>query len=170
MKVSRPRTLALAALLLVGAAACATLRDVLQPPEFRSAEGRQAELRLLGPSTQRPLGGAAVRLYARVHNPNPLALTLSSLKGQFYLQDSRAADVDFPMGVPMPAGQDTVIPLDIALSFSDIPALADAARRWLAGQSVGYRLEGTVGVDAGALGQPTFGPSTLLQGQVAVTR
>ncbi len=171
MKRSARRVGVRVALVLgVGAAACATLKDIVQPPEFSSASDRTSELRLLGPSADRPLGGAGIRLWARVHNPNPLALTLAALRGQLYLEDTRAGDVDFPLGVPMPAGQDTVIPLDVALSFSDLPALADVARRWFGGQSLAYRLDGTVTVDAGALGQPTFGPSTLLRGDVAVRR
>jgi len=31
---------------------------------------------------------------------------------------------------------------------------------------VAYRLEGTIGVDAGQLGQPVFGPLTLLRGDI----
>ena len=161
---------ALAVIVLGAVAGCATLRNVIQPPEFREADGRDAEFRLVGPSADRPLGGAAVRLWAEVHNPNPLSLTLSALSGRLYVSDTRAADVDFPLGVPMLAGQDTVVPLDIGLSFSDLPALADVARRWLAGQTLPYRLDGTVTVDADALGQPTFGPSTLLTGELTVRR
>ena len=32
------------------------------------------------------------------------------------------------------------------------------------GGSVGYRLDGTMTLDAGLLGRPSFGPMTLLQG------
>ena len=38
------------------------------------------------------------------------------------------------------------------------------------GGSVRYDLQGTVGVDAGVLGQPTFGPMSLLSGSMRVTR
>jgi hypothetical protein len=33
-------------------------------------------------------------------------------------------------------------------------------------QPLAYRLEGTIGVDAGRLGQPVFGPLRLLQGEI----
>jgi hypothetical protein len=39
-------------------------------------------------------------------------------------------------------------------------ALRQASR----GQAVNYRLEGILGIEAGRLGQPTFGPMTLLTG------
>ena len=42
-----------------------------------------------------------------------------------------------------------MIPIDISISFANLPGLGGVARRILARQSVGYRLEGTVGVDAG---------------------
>jgi hypothetical protein len=42
--------------------------------------------------------------------------------------------------------------------------------RAVTGQTVGYRLDGTIGVDAGALGTPTFGPMTLLRGDAQVRR
>ena len=155
-----------------GTAACATLGlgDILQAPRVEGAESRTAELRLLPPSSQRPLGGAGVRLWARISNPNPLGLTLSTLAGDLYLEGSRAAEVNLPLGLPLPAQGDTVVPLDISIGFSDLPELAQLAQRWLAGSSVGYTLEGTLGVDAGALGQPTFGPMRLLSGSLDVRR
>ncbi len=169
---ARTALLAVAVVAAGGAAAsaCATLGQALQPPAISAASGRSAELRLLGPSTQHPLGAASVRLWAHVSNPNPLSLTLAALSGGLYLSDTHAADVDFPLGLPLRAAQDTVIPLDISVGFSEIPALANLARQWLSGQDVPYRLEGTMSVDAGALGQPSFGPMTLLQGEVPVRR
>ncbi|MGH7480535.1 MAG: LEA type 2 family protein [Longimicrobiales bacterium] len=161
-----------AAAAVVGlATACAGLglRDVIQAPRFEVA-GRQAELRLVGPSLEHPLGAAGVRLWTRVQNPNPIALTLAAVDGTFYLEDTRAATVDFPLGLPMPAGQDTVIPLDLTIGLRDVPDLAGLARRWFEGSTVDYRLDGTVAVDAGPLGQPSFGPSTLLTGELRVLR
>jgi hypothetical protein len=149
---------------------CATLGNVIQPPRFSVVSGRQAELRLVGPSLQNPMGGAAIRIWARVENPNGLGLTLAALRGNLFLEDTRAAAVDFPMGVPLVAGQDTIIPLDISIRFSDIPGLADVATRLLTRSALTYRLDGTVTVDAGLLGQPSFGPQTWLRGQVDVTR
>ena len=152
------------------AGACASLQGLLQPPRISAAQDSRAHLRLLGPSAQRPLGGANVRLWARVENPNAFGLTLTSLGGNLFLEGTRAGEVSLPLGLPLTAAQDTVIPLDIAISFADLPGLADAARRILLEQRVDYRLDGTFSVDAGPLGAPTFGPSTLLRGEVDVLR
>ncbi|MGH7475683.1 MAG: LEA type 2 family protein [Longimicrobiales bacterium] len=164
------RTAAFTTIPLLMACAGLGLGDVIRAPIFEVADGRTAELRLLGPSADQPLGGAALRLWARVQNPNPLGITLTALDGTLYMEGTRAAAVDLPLGLPLPAAGDTVVPLDIRLGFADLPDLADLARRWFAGSTLDYRLDGTVTVDAGALGQPTFGPETLLRGDVAVRR
>lgn len=159
--------LILLALLTVIASACATLeqlRGLVQAPKFEQEPGRQAEIRVLGPSLSLPAGGAGVRLWTRVTNPNPFSLTLGTLRGTLHLEDSRAADVDFPLGLPLRAGSEATIPIDLSISFADLPGLANVVRRAASRQPLAYRLEGTVGVDAGQLGQPTFGPMTLLRG------
>ncbi|MDQ3387902.1 MAG: LEA type 2 family protein [Gemmatimonadota bacterium] len=156
--------------LLVLLSGCATLGQVIQPPRFEVDGGRPAELRLTGPAPGRPLGGAALRIYARVQNPNPLAFTLSTLRGGLLLDGRQAAQVNFPLGIPLAAGAETIVPIDVGISFADVPGLADVITRTLTGGTVRYRLDGTVGVDAGVLGQPTFGPMTLLQGEVRPTR
>lgn len=161
---------ALAAAATVVACAGLGLGDVLQAPRFSAAEGRNAELRLVAPSSQSPLSGAAVRLWARVENPNPFGLALAALEGSLAFEGTRAANVDFPLGVPLLASADTVIPLDIMVGFSDLPGLADLAARLLTRSTIGYQLDGTVTVDAGALGRPKFGPSTLLHGDLVVRR
>ena len=155
---------------IIGACAGLGLGDLIQPPQFSVADGRQAELRLIGPSSGRPLGGASVRLWANVKNPNSLGVSLTALQGSLALEGTKAADVDFPLGVPLLAGQDTVIPLDINISFSDLPGLADVAGRLLTRSSVNYSLNGTVAVNAGPLGNPRFGPTTLLNGSLAIRR
>ena len=162
----------LVAAVAVMLAGCASLglNDVIQAPQFSVAQGRSAELRLTGPSVQSPLGGATIRLWAHVRNPNPLGIALSALDGSLALEGTRAANVSFPLGVPLLAKQDTIIPLDLTIRFSDLPGLADVASRLLTRSSVAYQLDGTVTVDAGVLGQPKFGPSTLLRGDVAVRR
>lgn len=149
---------------------CATLGQVIHPPVFRVAEDHPEEIRLLAPGPGRPLGGAAVRLYARVQNPNPLGITLSLLEGGLLLEGRQAAQVSFPLGVPLQPGQEALVPLEISVSFSDIPNLAGTLTRAVTGSPIDYRLDGSVGVDAGVLGQPTFGPMTLLQGSARVTR
>lgn len=166
----RRGALLLALALLPGCASLGGLGNVLSAPTFRVDESQQAQLRLLPPGPGRPSGGAAIRLYARVTNPNPLALTLSSLAGGLELEGRQAAQVNFPLGVPLAANGETMVPLDISVNFNDIPALGGVLLNAVTGRPLQYRLNGTVGVDAGLLGQPTFGPMTLLSGNVRVTR
>ena len=150
---------------------CATLAQLgIQPPQFSVDNAQQAQLRLVGPSFGHPQGGAAIRLYARVRNPNPIGLTLARLAGGLQLEGQQAAQVDFPLGVPLQGNSEAVVPLDIIVNFNDIPGLANVLLRAATGQSVRYNLNGTVGVDAGVLGQPTFGPMNLLSGSMRVTR
>ena len=154
-----------------GMAGCATLSQLgIQAPRFDVDSGQQAQIRLLPPGPGRPSGGASVRLYARVSNPNPIGITLARLAGGLELQGRDAARVDFPLGVPLQAGQDAMVPLDISVNFDDLPTIGSVLLRAVTGQSIAYRLNGTVGVDAGLLGQPTFGPMTLLEGNVRVSR
>ena len=74
-----------------------------------------------------------------------------------------AADVDFPLGLPLQARQSDTIPLDLTVSFTNVPRLANALA---SGGALSYRLEGTVGIDAGRFGQPSFGPMALLTGDL----
>jgi hypothetical protein len=160
--------LPLLALGLLALQACASLNSlgglgaIVQPPRFEQVPDRPAEIRLQG------VTGAGVRLWTKVSNPNPFGLRLGTLRGTLYLEDARAADADFPLGLPLGAGGDSVIPIDISISFSDLPGLGGVARRLLARQSMPYRLEGTIGVEAGRFGQPVFGPMTLLRGETGV--
>lgn len=167
-------TRAFTTLLLAGTtlllAGCATLQQVIQPPVFEMADGRTSEIRLLSPSMGRPLGGAQVRVWARVSNPNAVGFTLTRLAGNVLLDDEPAAAVDLPLGLPLQASGDTVIPLDVSISFADIPELADEIAGALTGQTLQYALRGTLAVDAGPFGQPSFGPSTWLRGDVRVVR
>jgi hypothetical protein len=171
MSVSKVR-IGLVAMALGTSLGCATLGSLVgvRPPRFESAPDRPAEFRLLGPSRDRPFGGAAVRLWARVENPNPFSLTLSTVYGRLLLDETEAADVDLPLGLPLVSGEAQVIPLNISLGFENVPGLARVLADAGAGAPLGYRLEGTIGVDAGRLGQPTFGPLTLLEGDVRVRR
>jgi len=156
-------------LTVLAGAGCAELdrlRQFVQAPRFEQAEGHNAELRLVGPRSDLPIGGAAVRLWTRVTNPNAFGLTLGTLKGTLYLQGSRAADADFPLGLPLRAGEDTIVPIDLSISFSDLPGLAGAIRRAIGREPLPYRFDGTIGVDAGRLGTPVFGPMTLLTGDI----
>lgn len=169
MRVAR-NTLIVATLFAAAACAGLGLEQIIQPPRFTEASGRQAEIRLAGPSVDRPMGGATVRLWARVDNPNTFGLTLAALNGSLFLEGTRAANVEFPLGLPLPAAGDTIIPLDIAISFADLPGLAGVATRALSGSPLAYRLDGSFAVDAGLGGRPSFGPMTLLQGSARPVR
>jgi LEA14-like dessication related protein len=164
------RSLAAAAVLAVALTGCATLNQLVQPPQFSVAEGRETQLRLVGPSTSRPLGGATLRIWTRVRNPNAFGLTLAALQGNLFLENVRASEVSFPLGLPLTAAGDTIIPLDVNISFSDLPGLLDVAQRMLTRNTVVYRLDGTVTVDAAPFGQPSFGPSTWISGESRIIR
>jgi hypothetical protein len=164
-----PHKLIVIAVLALVATSCAgleRLRGLVQAPTFHEEPGRNAEVRVLGPSVSLPAGGAGVRLWTRVTNPNPFSLTLGTLRGTLHLEGSRAADVDFPLGLPLRSGSEATVPIDLSISFADIPGLANVIRRAVSRQPLAYRLEGTIGVDAGQLGQPVFGPMTLLTGEL----
>lgn len=165
----RGRALAASAAAVV-LAACATLGAVVQPPSFSHEPERASELRLLSPSADRPLGGAALRLWARVRNPNAFGLRITRLSGDLSVADASAGEVDLPLGLPLTANQDTVVPLEISLSLEDVPGLAEAAARAALTGALPYRLDGTLAVDAGPLGEPSFGPMRLLDGEVEVVR
>jgi hypothetical protein len=163
----------IAALALLAHAGCASLGglgSLIRAPQFYTADGREAEIVLRGPTRDMPLGGAAVRLYARVVNPNPFGLTLSRLTGDLFLEGTRAAEVDFPLGLPLVANDEAEVPIDLAVGFQDVPRLAQVIGRAFGGSRMGYRLDGRIGVDAGALGRPSFGPMTILEGDVRVRR
>jgi hypothetical protein len=160
----------LAGALMLNGCAALGLGSVVQPPRFTIADGREAELRLAPPSAGRPLGGATLRIWARVENPNAFGLTLAALRGNLFLENAQAAAVDFPLGMPLAGGGDTVIPIDLNINFSDMPGLVEAAQRILTQNRVGYRVDGTVTVDAAPFGQPSFGPSTWLRGESRVIR
>ena len=143
-----------------------SLGSVIQPVRFEAADDRGTEIRLVGPRAGQPLGGAAVRIWTRVRNPNPFGLTLSTLRATLMLEDTRAADGEFPLGLPLRAGEDSVVPLDPSISFSDVPALASMQKRSSVAQPMRYRVDGSFGVEVGRFGSPTFGPMTLFSGEM----
>ena len=151
--------------LIAGCATLEQLKSFIQPPQFHQVDGRPAEIRVLPPSRNAPLGSAGVRVWLEIKNPNAFGLTLSTLQTTLLLEDRHAATGDFPLGLPLGAGQVSEVPIDLSISFADIPGLANVIRQAAGGQPVGYQLDGTVGVDAGRLGQPTFGPMLLVRGE-----
>ncbi len=156
----------LLAFTVLGCASLEGLRALIQPPQFEQAPDRPSEIRLVNLQGGLPGGGATVRLWTTVTNPNPFGFTLSSVQATLLLEDVEAADADFPLGLPLQARQSETIPLDLTVSFSNMPRLASAIRQAASGGGLRYRLEGTVGVDAGRFGQPSFGPMTLLSGDL----
>lgn len=161
------KTLALIAL-MGSTAACATfgtLGAIVQPPRFEEAPDRPAEIRLLPPGA-RGSGGVEVRLWTKVTNPNPFGFTLTTLAGTLFLEDARAATAEFPLGLPLQAGAEATVPIEVSISFSEIPQLASVIQRAVGRQPVRYRFDGTVGVQAGRFGTPVFGPMTLIRGTV----
>ena len=155
---------------VAGAAACASLGlgDVVQAPRISASGTQDARLDYVGPSMSNPLGAARIRLYARVENPNPFGLTLANLAGNLFLQSTQAAQVSLPLGLPMVANGDTIVPIELTIGLDDVEGLVGVVRNALDTGRLDYRLNGTVGVDAGALGQPTFGPMNLVEGQLNV--
>jgi late embryogenesis abundant protein len=143
-----------------GCAALQNLQAFIQPPRFEQDDQNRSEIRLRGTS------GAALRIWTRVSNPNSFGLTLGTLRGTLHLEGSRAATVDFPLGLPLqPRGEETV-PIDISVDFRDVPGLGQAVARAIARQPIEFALEGTIGVTAGRFGEQTLGPMTLLRGEL----
>lgn len=146
------------------------LSKIVQPPRFEQADDQPAEIRLLGPSRSMPAGGAGVRIWLEITNPNGFGFTLSTLNATLSLEGSRAATGDFPLGLPLGARQQSVVPLDLSISFADLPGLGGALRQVAIGGAVDYELDGTVGIDAGPFGTPTFGPMLLVTGELRLVR
>ena len=157
------RRISLVLLLAIAVSGCAALeglRAFVQPPRFEQDDQQRSQIRLTGTS------GAAVRIWTRVSNPNNFGLTLGTLRGTLHLEGSRAATVDFPFGLPLPANGEEVVPIDVSVNFRDIPGLGQAISRAIARQPIDYELEGTIGVSAGRFGEQTFGPMTFLRGEL----
>jgi Late embryogenesis abundant protein len=159
--------------LVLATAGCATLgplAQIVRPPTFRQADNQPAQIRLIAPSLRNPTGGAGVRIWLEVTNPNSFGFTLSTVDATLALEGTRAASGDFPLGLPLHAGEQSVVPLDLSVSFADVPGLASVARQAATGGAIDYQLDGTVGVEAGRLGTPTFGPMLLTRGELRVVR
>src|SRR6266446_1042750 len=86
------------------------------------------------------------------------------------LDGSRAATGEFPIGLPLGPREETVVPIDLFISFSDLAGLSRIVRTAADGQPVPYQLDGTIGIDASRLGQPTFGPTLLFRGDLSGRR
>jgi hypothetical protein len=157
-----------ASAVLPGCGGVGALQRIIQPPRFEEAPNHPAEIRLVAPSLTNPAGGAGVTLWLQVTNPNPFGFTISHLDTTLLLEGTRAATGDFPLGLPLAAGERTVVPLDLAVSFLEVPGLAGVLRQAVGGGPVVYDLDDTVGIEAGRFGTPTFGPLRLISGEVRV--
>ena len=154
---------AVAAALVSATVACASLEGLkafIQPPRFEQDRSNPSEIRLRGAN------GAAVRIWTRVQNPNSFGITLGTLQGTLHLEGSRAATVDFPLGLPLLARGEEIVPIDISVDFRDVPGLGQAITRAVARQPIAFEIEGTVGISAGGLGMQTLGPMTWLRGEL----
>jgi hypothetical protein len=156
----------LLAFMLTGCASLEGLRALIQPPRFVQTSDRPSEIRLSPIQPGRGMGGATVRIWTDVTNPNPFGFTLSTVQATLLLDGVEAADADFPLGLPLQPQQTETIPFDLTVSFANVPRLANVIRQAATGGGLSYRLEGTIGIDAGRLGQPTFGPLTLVSGDL----
>jgi hypothetical protein len=156
-------------LFIAGCGGLSELARIVQPPRFEQDE-RSPELQLVAPSLSQPTGGAGVTIWMRITNPNPFGFTLSTLDVTLSLDGNRAARGVFPLGLPLTAGETSVVPVDLSISFADLPGLAGVIRQAAVGQAIPYQLDGTVGIDAGRFGQPTFGPLRLVNGEMRVGR
>ena len=149
------------------------LRGTLAAPRAGSGAAVARRLRITSRrfdfSAPRPRfrsAATSVRLWARITNPNPFGLTLGRLQGTLFLEDQRAADAAFPLGLPLAALAETDGADRPFRQLFGSPRLADTIRRAASRQPLAYRLDGTIGVDAGRFGQPVFGPLTLLRGNI----
>jgi hypothetical protein len=55
------------------------------------------------------------------------------------LEGNHAATGNFPLG-PLNAGQQSVVPLDLSISFADVPALSRTIGRLATGSTAAYQL------------------------------
>ena len=144
----------------LGCTALQQLQSFIQPPRFEQDDQSRSEIRLRG------VNGAAVRIWTRVTNPNAFGVTLGTLQGTLHLEGSRAATVDFPFGLPLPARSEEIVPIDISVDFRDVPGLGQAITRAVSRQPIAFEIEGTIGISTGTFGEQRLGPMTWLRGEI----
>jgi hypothetical protein len=110
-------------------------------------------------------GSAVFDVHLRVHNPNPIALSLATLDGDFYLGDHRAASTSFRRGIDLPASGDGDLTLVVRVPLAQAPALLQTVAGLLTGAATGYRVDATVGVRLFGAVQ-SFPRATLVRGTV----
>src|SRR5437762_7544221 len=149
------RLIILAAITGAGVA-CANLgnlQQIIQPPRFEQAAGQPAEIRLLGPGANSPVGGAGVRIWLAVTNPKSVWVHAEHTQHDAYARRQSRRDR-------------RLVPLDLSISFADVPGLSRTLGLLAVGGTAAYQLDGTIGIDAGRFGAPTFGPMRLSTGEL----
>lgn len=148
-------------------AGCASIdgaADMVQAPRLRSDRQHTAQLTLSSPDAPQT---ATLRLFAHVRNPNSTKLKLAKVKGSLFLEGQQAADIDVPLDLELKPREETVVPIDVDVKLAQDPSLAQTLARSAEGSGVGYRVDGTLGVET-RQGEPVFGPLTLLEGEARV--
>jgi hypothetical protein len=133
----------------------------VRPPRFKLTDDHPSAIHFRMPL--KPSGGADIRLWIKVLNPNPFAITLEKLETRLILAGYRAAYGNVLMDLSIDAGQSSVVSLNLSFSSADLmlnPAVV--------GPTVNYRLNGVVWIDAGKFGRPMFGPIAILSGELPV--
>jgi len=148
-------------------AGCASFNgaaDMVQAPRFRIDHDRRAQLTLSSPDAPQ---AATLRLFAHIRNPNSTRLKLAEVKGSLFLEGQQAARVDVPLDLDLKPREETVVPIDVDVKLDKDPSLAQALAHSAEGPAVGYRVDGTMGVET-QQGESVFGPLTLLEGEARV--
>lgn len=124
---SARRALAVGSLMAtaLGTGACWGLARVLgvEAPRLETAPERESVLTLDAASLLTGRPRATLRIWTRITNPNDFALTLSTLRGSVFLEDNEMAEVDLPLGLPLLAARDTVIPIDVGFGMPALSSL-----------------------------------------------
>lgn len=163
-----PRSLALpvvAATTLTSAlTACAPATQLLSGPAVQVPTFETRSVSLSGVTL--PQGGqsgsAQLNLELSVTNPNSFPIRLHSFNTDLYLTGQNVARITLPnINLPARGTASQTAQVSVPFNLGAASQLLNVAR----GQAVPYRLDGTFTADLGVLGQPTFGPLTLVQGQ-----
>lgn len=157
------KILPLTALAALGLSACAPLQQVVQVPAVEVQSVNLTSLSVpgglftaSGPPT------ANLTLNLRVTNPNSMALRLANIAANLIIDGADVGLVNLPnVALPARGSTDQIANVAIPVTLNTAASFLKVAR----GQQVTYRLDGSFTTDLGLLGQQTFGPFTLSQGQ-----
>ena len=129
---------------------------IVEPPRFEAADGRAGEIHFTTPLLAKPPGPANVTVRMHVTNPNPFGVTLGALEATLFVEELRAARCHIPLAVPLGAWQESDVSIGLSIDLAAVPELARVMLPAAIGNAISYRLDGTVGIDAGPFGQQTF--------------